>query len=167
MIIGDRLLTVKEASEWATDFVGRDVTTSNISYLIQYGRIKQIGDNGSIQVSEQNLLNYYKSYNQSRETAFREKLGDDLNWVLSFEQYKESEATKHVRRLHPYKGKFIPQLVEYFLDNHTDKFKTENDIYSILKQLNRIKADLKNSKEHYLNGQLACLLKMQESQLMH
>ena len=32
---------------------------------------------------------------------------------------------KHVHRLHPYKGKFIPQLVEYFLDNLTDKFKTE------------------------------------------
>jgi adenine specific DNA methylase Mod len=27
--------------------------------------------------------------------------------------------------LHPYKGKFIPQLVEYFLDNHTDKFKAQ------------------------------------------
>jgi len=27
--------------------------------------------------------------------------------------------------LHPYKGKFIPQLVEYFLDNHTDDFKKE------------------------------------------
>lgn len=44
---------------------------------------------------------------------------------MSFDQYKESETTKHVHRLHPYKGKFIPQLVEYFLDNHTDKFKTE------------------------------------------
>jgi DNA modification methylase len=46
-----------------------------------------------------------------------------LNWALSFEQYKEAETTKHAHRLHPYKGKFIPQLVEYFLDNHTDKFK--------------------------------------------
>lgn len=38
---------------------------------------------------------------------------------------KESERTKHVHRLHPYKGKFIPQLVEYFLDSHTDYFKKE------------------------------------------
>ena len=50
---------------------------------------------------------------------------NDLNWALSFDQYKEAETTKHVHRLHPYKGKFIPQLVEYFLDSHTDKFKTE------------------------------------------
>ena len=27
--------------------------------------------------------------------------------------------------MHPYKGKFIPQLVEYFLDSHTDEFKKE------------------------------------------
>lgn len=44
---------------------------------------------------------------------------------LSFESYPESETTKHVHRLHPYKGKFIPQLVEYFLDTHTDNLKKE------------------------------------------
>jgi len=48
-----------------------------------------------------------------------------LNWTLSFEEYKESERTKHIHRLHPYKGKFIPQLVEYFLDSHIDNFKKE------------------------------------------
>ena len=124
MITNDRLLTIKEASEWATNFVGKDVTTSNISYLIQYGRIRRISNNDFIQVSERDLLKYYQSYNQSREIMFKEKLGDDLNWALSFDQYKESETTKHVHRLHPYKGKFIPQLVEYFLDEHIDKFKT-------------------------------------------
>ena len=30
-----------------------------------------------------------------------------------------------MHRLHPYKGKFIPQLVEYFLDGHTDDLKQE------------------------------------------
>lgn len=120
----NRLLTIKEASEWATKYMGRAVTASNISYLIQYGRIKKLGENGITQVSEDELLSYYQSYNQSRENLFKEKLGDDLNWALSFDQYKESETTKHVHRLHPYKGKFIPQLVEYFLDGHTDKFKT-------------------------------------------
>ena len=49
-----------------------------------------------------------------------------MNWGLSFSEYKESETTKHVHRLHPYKGKFIPQLVEYFLDEHTDKFKKKS-----------------------------------------
>ncbi|MDR1291327.1 MAG: site-specific DNA-methyltransferase [Planctomycetaceae bacterium] len=121
----DKLLTIKEASEWATGHIGKNVTTSNIAYLIQYGRIKKIGNNGSTQVSQNELLSYYKSYNGSRETSYRERIGDDLNWALSFEKYKEAETTKHVHRLHPYKGKFIPQLVEYFLDDHTDNFKTE------------------------------------------
>ena len=52
-------------------------------------------------------------------------MGEDLNWTLSFDYLKESERTKHVHRLHPYKGKFIPQLVEYFLDKHVDDFKQE------------------------------------------
>ena len=36
---------------------------------------------------------------------------------LSFEDVREYERTKHVHRLHPYLGKFIPQLVEVFLKN--------------------------------------------------
>jgi hypothetical protein len=121
----DELLSIKQASEWATEHLGKNITTSNISYLIQYGRIKKIGENGSAQVSKNELIKYYKSYNGRREVSWKDQLGDDLNWALSFDQYKEAETTKHVHRLHPYKGKFIPQLVEYFLDDHTDKFKKE------------------------------------------
>ena len=117
------LLTIKEASVWASNHLGKNVTTSNISYLIQYGRIKKIDKGGTSFVSIVELNDYYNSYNGSREISYKEKLGEDLNWALSFDQYKEAETTKHVHRLHPYKGKFIPQLVEYFLDNHTDNFK--------------------------------------------
>lgn len=119
------LLTIKEASKWATNYLNKQVTTSNISYLIQYGRVPKIGDNGSTQVNKDDLLKYYKQNNKTKEERWKDKLGDDLNWTLSFSEYKESETTKHVHRLHPYKGKFIPQLVEYFLDSHTDKFKKE------------------------------------------
>jgi DNA modification methylase len=119
------LLSIKEASQWATEYLDKNVTTSNISYLIQYGRIRKIGDNGSTQVLKDDLVEYYKEQKKSRQEEWKEQLGEDLNWALSFEQYKEAETTKHVHRLHPYKGKFIPQLVEYFLDDHTDKFKRE------------------------------------------
>lgn len=125
MIETEELLSIKEASDWATEYLGKTVTTSNISYLIQYGRIKKIGSNGTTQISKQDLINYYKSYNGHRELSWKDQLGMDLNWALSFDQYKEAETTKHVHRLHPYKGKFIPQLVEYFLDSHIDKFKAE------------------------------------------
>ncbi len=119
----DELLTIKEASEWATGYLGKNVTTSNISYLIQYGRIKRFNGNGTTKISKKDLIEYYKSYNGYREISWKNRLGEDLNWALSFDQYKEAETTKHVHRLHPYKGKFIPQLVEYFLDSHTDNFK--------------------------------------------
>ncbi|MDO9027649.1 MAG: DNA methyltransferase, partial [Candidatus Roizmanbacteria bacterium] len=125
MLKTDTLFSIKEASEWATQYLSKTVTTANISYLIQYGRVKKIGDNGMSQVSKQELMTYYKTYNGKREVLWKNQLGDDLNWALSFDQYKETETTKHVHRLHPYKGKFIPQLVEYFLDGHTDKFKKQ------------------------------------------
>jgi len=45
-----------------------------------------------------------------------------LNGVdLSFANVREYERTKHVHRLHPYLGKFIPQLVEVFLKNYFKK----------------------------------------------
>jgi hypothetical protein len=37
------LLTLKEASEWATGYTGKNVTPSNIAYLIQYGRVRKNG----------------------------------------------------------------------------------------------------------------------------
>ncbi|MCB5260885.1 MAG: site-specific DNA-methyltransferase [Candidatus Cloacimonetes bacterium] len=119
------LVSIKDASKWASDHLGKNVTSSNISYLVQYGRIRRFGDNGSVFVSLSELRHYYSILKVDRKEIWREKLGDDLNWALSFEQYRESETTKHVHRLHPYKGKFIPQLVEYFLDDHTDRFKKQ------------------------------------------
>ncbi len=123
--MSDQFLTIKEASTWASEHIGKNVTPSNISYLIQYGRVRKIGENGGTQVSKKELIEYYKSYNGKREVSWKDQLGEDLNWALSFDQYKEAETTKHVHRLHPYKGKFIPQLVEYFLDGHTDNFKKQ------------------------------------------
>ncbi len=40
---------------------------------------------------------------------------------LSFANVREYERTKHVHRLHPYLGKFIPQLVEVFLKSYFKK----------------------------------------------
>lgn len=120
-----KLLTIKEASIWASEHLNKNVTTSNISYLIQYGKIKKHSDNGYTAIKKEDLIAYYQSFNGQREITWREKLGNDLNWALSFDNLKEKDTTKHIHRLHPYKGKFIPQLVEYFLDNHTDNFKKE------------------------------------------
>jgi DNA modification methylase len=124
-ILDEHLLSIKEASIWATSHLGKNVTPSNIAYLIQYGRIQKIDKDGMVFISLDELNEYYKSYNSSRAIAYKEKIGEKLNWALSFDQYKEAETTKHVHRLHPYKGKFIPQLVEYFLDSHTDNFKED------------------------------------------
>ena len=124
MIEAGKFFTIKEASVWATAHLGKTVTPSNIAYLINYGRILKTGKNGTTLIPEQELVDYYETY--QREIVWKKKLGDDLNWALSFERYTESETTKHVHRLHPYKGKFIPQLVEYFLDSHTDNFKKDD-----------------------------------------
>ena len=124
----NKLLSLKEASIWASQYLNRKITVSNISYLIQYGRIKKYGNDGGPLINIEELKNYYDSF--STEKKWRNKLGEDINWHLSFSQYKESERTKHVHRLHPYKGKFIPQLVEYFLDSHTDEFKKEVYFYN-------------------------------------
>ncbi|QMU55908.1 MAG: site-specific DNA-methyltransferase [Candidatus Mycalebacterium zealandia] len=119
------LIAIRQASVWASRYLNKNVTTSNISYLIQYGRISRYGENGTTLVSKAELVRYYEGFHGNRETNWKEKLGDDLNWLLSFDFLKEKDTTKHVHRLHPYKGKFIPQLVEYFLDSNTDEFKRE------------------------------------------
>lgn len=120
-----QLLNLKEACDWASSFLGRKISESNISYLIQYGKVKKYGENGSTQVNVEDLMQYYKSFHGQREAEWKKKIGNDLNWELSFDHLCEKDTTKHVHRLHPYKGKFIPQLVEYFLDEHIDDFKRQ------------------------------------------
>lgn len=119
------LVTIKDACIWASNYIQKNVTESNISYLIQYGRINKYNKDGTTMVDLHDIKEYYSSSKDRKKIEWKKKLGDDINWALSFDTYKEAETTKHVHRLHPYKGKFIPQLVEYFLDGHTDNFKKE------------------------------------------
>jgi len=119
------LVSIPKASEWATSFLEKEISPTNISYLVQYGKVKKHGENGSTMVDLNDLKRYYHSYNGKREIDWKKSLGDDLNWALSFDNLREKDTTKHVHRLHPYKGKYIPQLVEYFVDDHTDQFKKE------------------------------------------
>lgn len=121
--INDGFLTIKEAAEWATNHLKRPVSTANISYLINYGKVKKYSRNNAVVVMKEELQEYYKTYNGKRQIEWKDKLGEDLNWALSFDNLPEKETTKHVHRLHPYKGKYIPQLAEYFLDSHTDEYK--------------------------------------------
>lgn len=55
-----------------------------------------------------------------------EILGNDLTFI----GVREFERTKHVHRLHPYLGKFIPQLVEVFLRKYFKRGDTILDPFS-------------------------------------
>ncbi len=44
--------------------------------------------------------------------------GIDLELSWSEQELPERERTKHVHRLHPYLGKFVPQIVEVFLERY-------------------------------------------------
>lgn len=111
------LFTPVQAAIWASDYLGKEVSSSNIIYLINYGKIANYGRNPKENLISQTELKAYYDSTYKKQNHF--------NHPLSFAQYKESETTKHIHRLHPYKGKFIPQLVEYFLDSHTDFIKSE------------------------------------------
>lgn len=121
-----KTLTIVQASKWASEQTQRNVTPANISSLIKYGSLVAVNKNGSLVIHISDLKKYYESVETRGKHVYQNKLGKDVNWRLSFEQFKEAETTKHVHRLHAYKGKFIPQLVEYFIDGHVDEFKTES-----------------------------------------
>ncbi len=120
------LVSVQEASNWASEYLGRTVTPTNITYLVQYGKIHKYPDESrKVRVNKEELQEYYDKFVVRKQDSWKKKLGKDLDWGLSFDQLREADTTKHVHRLHPYKGKFIPQLVEYFLDENINHLKKE------------------------------------------
>ena len=131
--MSQELLSISQASQWASSYLDKPVTPSNISYLIQYAKVRRyIDEERRLKVHLGELKQYYDEHIKKKNQSWKNILGEDLNWNLSFSHLSESDTTKHVHRLHPYKGKFIPQLVEYFLDpNHSDSKRTffkHNDI---------------------------------------
>ena len=54
----------------------------------------------------------------STQAALYREIGDGLQLSWSEAELPERERTKHVHRLHPYLGKFIPQLVEALLTRY-------------------------------------------------
>ena len=55
------LISISEASKWASEFLNRDISNSNICYLIQYALIRKIVHNGSSKVSLSELKNTMKN----------------------------------------------------------------------------------------------------------
>ena len=104
----------------AAALVGK--TRSNISYLLQYDRLRKYdatgkvvrrAPNGGLRVSRRELLGYVESWNQRVRSRMAELRITDTS--IAFLEVPERDRTKHVHRLHPYLGKFIPQLAGHFL----------------------------------------------------
>jgi hypothetical protein len=107
--------------EDAAAVVGK--TPHNIRDYIQRGRITKynpLGErivrarNGELRVSLSELRVFLSLIEQGNEKHHHA----GLNPELGFYDVPEYQRTKHVHRLHPYLGKFIPQLVEWFLSRY-------------------------------------------------
>lgn len=106
------LITLQQAA----NIVGK--TPHNIRDYIQRGRINKYDPsgqritrarNGQLRVSLRELKDFLNILEQDHQKHHRM----DLHEELGFYGLPEYERTKHVHRLHPYLGKFIPQLFEW------------------------------------------------------
>ena len=114
------LVTLEEAAR----ITGK--TTHNIRDYIQRGRIAKLdtegrqikrAENGELRVSLKEVQTFLYLVSQRDDKHHHAGLHPDLG----FYGLAERERTKHVNRLHPYLGKFIPQLVEWFLNRYFKK----------------------------------------------
>jgi hypothetical protein len=107
--------------EDAAKAVGK--TPHNIRDYIQRGRISKYSPEGKVIKKAQNGK-LRVSLKELRTFLFLIERGLDkhhqagLHPELGFHDVPEYQRTKHVHRLHPYLGKFIPQLVEWFLSRY-------------------------------------------------
>ena len=88
----DGFFTIKEAALWATEYLQRNVSNANISYLINYGKVRKYTRNGAVVIMKDELEQYYQSYHAQRQVEWKDKLGDDLNWALSFDRKRDNQT---------------------------------------------------------------------------
>src|SRR6266498_1060724 len=116
-----------------TDFVTLEAaaaatgkTTHNIRDYIQRGRIAKFDPageritraaNGALRVSLKEVRAFLSLVEKREERHHHAGLHPELG----FYDVPERERTKHVHRLHPYLGKFIPQLVEALLARYVPR----------------------------------------------
>lgn len=118
LIAPDKTTSDLVTPEEAARIIGK--TPHNIRDYIQRGRIHKYNkwgariskaNNGELRVSLKELTAFLDILEQDRQRHHC----PGQNEELGFYGLPEYERTKHVHRLHPYLGKFIPQLVEWFL----------------------------------------------------
>lgn len=112
--VGDTdLVTIEQAAT----LVGK--TIHNIRDYIQRGRINKYNPlgqriskapKGQLRVSLTELKKFLDLLEKDRQRHHNTDLHDELG----FYNLPEYERTKYVHRIHPYLGKFIPQIVERF-----------------------------------------------------
>ena len=69
-----------------------------------------------------NATQINQNINSAKKISEKNNFLTSLDGIdLSFANVREYERTKHVHRLHPYLGKYIPQLVEVFLKHYFKK----------------------------------------------
>ena len=54
----DGFFTIKEAALWATEYLQRPVSNANISYLINYGKVRKYTRNGAVVIMKDELEQY-------------------------------------------------------------------------------------------------------------
>ena len=69
-----RFLNLSETSNFASAYLNKPVSVSNISYLLQSGRIKKYGDKRNILVDVLELIKYYDSLNNFEYKQNRQKM---------------------------------------------------------------------------------------------
>ncbi|HAJ38781.1 MAG TPA: hypothetical protein DCL15_24200 [Chloroflexi bacterium] len=112
-----QLVTLEEAAR----IVGK--TPHNIRDYIQRKRIGKYDENGNLIARARNgelrvSLTELRIFLSLVEEGNEKHHWAGLHPELGFHGLPEYQRTKHVHRLHPYLGKFIPQLVEWFLTRY-------------------------------------------------
>jgi len=97
-----------------------------MQYCIADNGVGMLSNNDDLMTNEERHVTYYarneKPTNPSSVTPDTPLSVLNLNWREK--ELPERERTKHVHRLHPYLGKFIPQLVEIFLRKYFEPGQT-------------------------------------------
>jgi RNA polymerase sigma factor (sigma-70 family) len=154
----DQFVDLKRASIWASQYLNKNITITNISYLVQYGRINKYGEIGTPLINIDELKKYYDENDNKQNKNRSDELENFVQFInITPDFIKNLPLTIFEKQLSKQSSRFIESL----------GIQTVGECFVLFNDLSTIFFPLKDFYSKLFDSCLTCLKSLVQEGFLH